>query len=256
MPYLGRYVSLYSDQSLLNMNLQLLKILLATAIVFTSGISNSIAQEQAYSIPERVEFIEEDNQYLISYFLPIGWSTNGKFAYITEPADEACGCYFFEIAVIDLVTDKIVWQWELEGEPENETLQTAWNKNKSLFEQKLNEFGIRQQTNFELGETSFKSGINNYQLNLESSKNGEWEFQNIKSIKIEISSPELGSKVIMNSELEEYSYKMKAELVGHLKSPFEERIAVIYCELIRGWEGFPYVANFKLSGSHLTVGFK
>ena len=45
-------------------------------------------------------------------FYPIGWSRDGKFAYYVEPVDEECGCYFAELKIIDLQTDKVVWEFK------------------------------------------------------------------------------------------------------------------------------------------------
>ena len=45
-------------------------------------------------------------------FYPIGWSRDGKFAYYFEPVDEECGCYFAELAIMDLRTDKVLWHYK------------------------------------------------------------------------------------------------------------------------------------------------
>ena len=224
------------------------------------NITTSNAQNSEYSVPERVEFIPENEDHLITYLSPIGWSKNGKFAYVTEPADEACGCYFFEIAIIDLVTDKLLWKWKLQGESEreskNETKEAVWQKNIALFSRKLNEFEIIQQTDFVLESVNFVSGVNDYNLNINTEKNNDSEFKSLKSLKVEITSQELGWKTVSSAEFTEYSLILSAGLSGHFESPFEDRIAIIYYLIKRGYEGPPNVINFKISGSHLTAGFK
>lgn len=41
----------------------------------------------------------------VENFFPIGWSKDGKFAYYLEPVDEACGCYFGKLVIVDLKND-------------------------------------------------------------------------------------------------------------------------------------------------------
>jgi hypothetical protein len=67
---------------------------------------------------------EETGQLLREKFYPIGWSKDGKFAFLVEPPDEACGCYFAHLVIQDLLTDKILWERKYEGEEAvEETLQ-------------------------------------------------------------------------------------------------------------------------------------
>ncbi len=249
----------------MRMNHILQLTLLLTMIVFVSMSFNSqnltsnaslYPTESTYSIPKRVDFISDSGGRLISYFLPIGWSKSGKFAYITEPADEACGCYFFEIAIMDLVTDKLIWNWKFEGEDQVETIQSVWTKNLKLFENKLNEYGIIQLNEFKLQKTSFESDDKQYNIELFTESNKNWDFENLQTLRIDVKSQELGQKTITNYNLKEYDFVLEAGLSGHIKSPFEDRIAVIYYQVIRGWEGPPNVIKFKITGSHLNVRFK
>ena len=59
---------------------------------------------------------QEYNRLYVDGFYPIGWSRDGKFAYYIEPVDEACGCYFAELIIQDLRTDKIVWHFKNDPE--------------------------------------------------------------------------------------------------------------------------------------------
>jgi hypothetical protein len=57
------------------------------------------------------KFYDRSNSYpalIPESFFPIGWSKDGKFAYYSEPVDEACGCYYAYLAIQDLRTDKII----------------------------------------------------------------------------------------------------------------------------------------------------
>jgi hypothetical protein len=49
---------------------------------------------------------------------------------------------------------------------------------------------------------------------------------------------------------------LDAAVVGALKSPFENRVAVIAIEVMRGWEGPPHTADIRIVGADLFGGFK
>jgi len=46
------------------------------------------------------------------------------------------------------------------------------------------------------------------------------------------------------------------KVLGHLKSPYEPRVAVVLIEAWRGYEGPPHATNVKVVGASLTAGFK
>src|SRR5260370_31030695 len=78
-------------------------------------------------------------------FYPIGWSKDGKFAYYLAPVDEACNCYFAKLLILDLKTDKVLWEFNYKSEFLEEakkagrpySLNTLWQANRKLFSDKL-----------------------------------------------------------------------------------------------------------------------
>ena len=210
-----------------------------------------------YSLPVELNYLEKSGDFLIDKIYPIGWSKDGKFAYITEPADEGSGFYLFELVVFDAVNNKIAWSWKPEDSEEG-NLSTTWKKNYSLFKEKLNEYQIEQDDNIELkkGKTTFKG--NEYQLVLDTKTetDPDFGFDLIKEIKITIISPELGTKEIYNSKTDEYSMYIGAFVPGYILSPYNGRIVVL-CQLEQaGYEGPPNIVFFQLIGSDLLLGFK
>ena len=210
-----------------------------------------------YSLPVELNYLEKSGDFLIDKIYPIGWSKDGKFAYITEPADEGSGFYLFELVVFDAVNNKIAWSWKPEDSEEG-NLSTTWKKNYSLFKEKLNEYQIEQDDNIELkkGKTTFKG--NEYQLVLDTKTetDPDFGFDLIKEIKITINSPELGTKEIYNSKTDEYSMYIGAFVPGYILSPYNGRIVVL-CQLEQaGYEGPPNIVFFQLIGSDLLLGFK
>ena len=47
-----------------------------------------------------------------------------------------------------------------------------------------------------------------------------------------------------------------AAVAGALKSPYENRAAVILLKVQRGWEGPPHTVEFQIAGADLIKGFK
>ncbi len=210
-----------------------------------------------YSLPVELNYLEKSGDFLVDKIYPIGWSKDGKFAYITEPADEGSGFYLFELVVFDAVNNKIAWSWKPEDSEEG-NLSTTWKKNYSLFKEKLNEYQIEQDDNIELkkGKTTFKG--NEYQLVLDTKTetDPDFGFDLIKEMKITINSPELGTKEIYNSKTDEYSMYIGAFVPGYILSPYSGRIVVL-CQLEQaGYEGPPNIVFFQLIGSDLLLGFK
>tara|TARA_B110000285_G_scaffold196028_1_gene226719 strand:- start:2248 stop:3051 length:804 start_codon:yes stop_codon:yes gene_type:complete len=208
-----------------------------------------------YSLPKKLVYSKVIGYDLITDFYPIGWSTESKFAFIREPSDEACGCYFFDIIIMDMITDKIVWEWNFNDEGEGETRITVWNKNYKLFKSKLLKNKIIPADNFVLEPAYFKSKDKYYKIKHSVKNNSNWDFQNLEVFHIELSTTELGKKRILKQSYDEFDMILEAGISGVLKSPFEDRITVVYYEIIRGWEGPPNVTRFGLSGSHLMKGF-
>ena len=40
---------------------------------------------------------------------PIGWTDDGRFVYVSEPPDQACGCYFVDLVIRDLKANNVSW---------------------------------------------------------------------------------------------------------------------------------------------------
>src|SRR6185503_11701624 len=88
----------------------------------------------------------------VESFYPIGWSKDGKFAYYLEPVDEACGCYFGKLVIVDLKNDAVLWQFDYTSEDDEgrdlkkpKSLAALWAANRKLFSSKLNENKIEPQ---------------------------------------------------------------------------------------------------------------
>jgi hypothetical protein len=202
-------------------------------------------------------------------FYPIGWSRDGKFAYYFEPVDEECGCYFAELAIVDLRTDKVLWHyknnWEdridKEGAPIPDDIRKLWNRNQKTFDEKLAEHGIVQQGRFALLGTTFTIGGKTYVSRLAKTMGKDSDGnRRVRKLNLELSTPSLGKKSLHEENFgtgdELYGAPLEAAVAGALKSPFENRAAVVMLRVNRGWEGPPHTVDFRIAGADLANGFK
>ena len=200
---------------------------------------------------------------LTESFYPIGWSENGAFAYIVEPADEACGCYFANLVIKDLKTDKVLWHFDYEStgfdEKDNKpkSIRAFWQFNQKLFSKKLREHQIRQKTGFVLEFFPIINDGDELTVTLSVERDRKrWETQFVSAIGVQVSSKRKGKKIVYEDRDLADSQVLDATLLGYLKSSLEPRIALILIEVHRGYEGPPNVAKVKLVGSDLSSGFK
>lgn len=194
---------------------------------------------------------------------PIGWSKDGKFAYYTEPGDEACGCYFAKLFITDLVNDKVLWSFDYNGlddqdNPKYRGMRDLWRKNLKLFSDKLNQYRIIAHKPFSLLTFPTNHAGDQLSANLKIEEETDEEkrhYSIIKKATLQINSRRGGTKIIDEEAYPEYG-PLAIKVLGYLKSPYEPRAAVIMIEVWRGYEGPPHVTHVKVAGSSLTTGFK
>ena len=220
-------------------------------------LNNTNFENQNFEIPSELIYTREGQAFIYDKIYPIGWSKDGKFAYITEPADEGSGFYWFEIVILDIVNNTINWSWKPKNSEEG-NLKSSWKENYEMFAQHLNEAEIVQTKNFELKQTKSSYKGNDYELVLETKTviDPEYGYDIVKEIQINIISPELGVKQFHNEKIDELSYVVSAYIPGYILSPYDDRIVIICKKERPGYEGPPNVVYFDLIGTNLTTGFK
>lgn len=234
--------------------------------IMLCAFSSAFAQSKLFSQPKRLllagDTLKETNEnpiLLKSYFYPLGWSKDGKFAFYAEPPDEACGCYFAEIYIVDLKTDKILWSKKYNSRQSRiDTLAEYWQQNKREFSRKLNQFGIIQSKDFSLVDPRFKYKNDSYTLELYFDVDlGEDGYSSKGEVKIEMISARRGKKILYQKiyKGENFAGILSSKIGGVLLSPFEARAAVIRTETQRGWEGPPNVTKISVVGADLNKGF-
>jgi hypothetical protein len=213
--------------------------------------------QKEYFLPVELIYCRLNENLLKDKFLPIGWSLDGKFAYIVEPADEACGCYFFKFIIQNLANDEIEWIWDYNDEGVGDDLKTVWQKNYNTFKTQLHKYGIIQKDFFDLDSTIFSYKEKDYSIALKTTTkiDKDYGYDAVYGIDIFLESPQLGSKRVYSYLEEDYSVVLNAVSTGYIKSPYQDYILIVYYEEIRGYEGPPNVIALKLTSCHLTKDF-
>lgn len=208
--------------------------------------SYSVPQELQYAEPETYQVEDQTYPlYLIDKFYPIGWSKDGKLAYMEEPADEAVGAYFFQFHILDLNTGKDVFSWKPEEDPEEGSLSQMFQDNKELFETELKKNGIIPcQFKLDGVDVPYIAEGAKVWMDKTSEESIFLGLDVIKEVKISCGTGQTGKVIYENVNNEEYNTTLDQEIAGTLKCPFQDMAAVMVKYVQRGYEGPPHVYHF------------
>ncbi len=246
---------------------RILSLLFITSIVFfgcKSEQSNNNENfdpeliEEEYFFPEEIYYNKSVAEVLTDKFYPIGWSKDGNFAYILEPADEGLGNYMMGIIIINLISDEVVWEWFSDPIVDEDVYrEDLWKKHYKEFKQKLNKNGIVQVRNIKLLEPYFTHDKKDFIARLETKteKDPDINVDLVSGCKIFIKSQKNGEKLIAEKKYEA-SMILGQNIAGCLISPFEDRVIVILKNERWGYEGPPNVVEYEIFGANLSTGFK
>lgn len=217
-------------------------------VVFLFG---SCTFSQVYFPPKEFVYIS-DSSYLYDKFYPIGWSKDGKFAYITEPADEATGFYFWDLCIISPDSGKMIYLKEntIEDEKFDRTIDGLFKLKKDSIELILKTFKIEQQTFSNFNDTLI--GVNTPNRYLLGKKacmlRSPLDFMDvITSYDIMLFSGDEKSRTVFSKDIPN-SYDIEMDVCGSFSSKDKKFNAIVYYLIQRGYEGPPHVARIKLLG--------
>lgn len=203
----------------------------------------------------------------VETYYPIGWSKDGNYAYATEPPDQACGCYYFQLIVRDLKHDTILWHYYYVSDPTGRrlgqqgkhkvyrNLQQLWKGEYDYFRKKLNEFDIVQTSQAGLLPLPVVMRNDTVKLSLKqafmSAARSEFGFKYVDSVQI-IGSDSSYSAKISTTEFGQLP-PVTAVIFGYYKSPFENRIAILLMYKSNGFDGPPDILTFRPLGFFIKV---
>ena len=213
---------------------------------------------QDYFFPEEMAYYSNITESLPDKFYPIGWSKDGNFAYIIEPADEALGNYMMGLVIMSTISNEVLWDWYTQPEvTEDLYREEVWQKNYKKIKEQLNKYKIIQRRDMKLVEPYFNYKDKDYVVWLETKKIKDHDMgvELVGSSTLYIKSPDLGQKKIIEKKYED-SMILNQQISGCIISPYEDRIAVVVKSERMGYEGPPNILEFQIFGTNLTTSFK
>lgn len=210
-------------------------------------------EKQTYTIPTAIAYHSFEKDYLSDALRLIGWSEDGIIAYVAEPADEACGCYFFSFVIQDLNSDKELYRWDFNDNGAGMNLDSVWFKNKDLFTSKLNEYHIYQEQHGDLENGELLNKGKKYKIKFSTTTEVDKDLglDLIREVKIEVDRLDPNPENLLKLSEKYYDYTLNAGLSGYLKSPFEDRLAIVFWYMNMGYEGPPHKVTFRITGCSL-----
>ena len=193
--------------------------------------------------------------HLLTHFYPIGWSADGKFAYVSLYDDhgDAYGYINCQVVILDVRRDEVVWSYapaDTEN-PSDTPFRKIWRQNRTLIEENLNRCAIVQDSlYFQNFPIYYDSDTVNYYLDTtwvgyDRSKYG-WEY--IDSLKFSLCSARQGGKVLFDkSDIA----ALGVYVPGYLKNPRGSQIVIPIIATYMGWEGPPNTTRIILLGFDL-----
>lgn len=235
-----------------------MKFLIKIAAALLLASSGLFAQSAPIETPIFVTLPKDDR--MDARLFPLGWSADGKFAWITREVEEAAVDGIWTLSVLDTKTNKVVEEIEISEQiPEEDE---AWRNEKSITKfwaakkaevlAKLKKHGVKfgpttmDHLPLVLGER--RRHIINPKLTV---TKGEITFgEGVIGMKLTLDSGETES-VILEQKVEPGENIYAMAMAGCFHSPDEKFGAIIVTSVSRGFEGAQYPRDI-----HSVVGFR
>ncbi len=217
----------------------------------------AVDKNTEYFFPKEVIYDNRKENLIKDVFYPIGWSSDGAFAYIVGYMGEGNGFNYFDIYIQNLNTSTILFHWEYNDDGRAENAKIIWQKNYNTFRNELIKYQIVQTQDYKIENTTFNYKNNEYsaKIDYKTQKEKYYGFDAVKETNITLVSNQLGNKNIYNKVENETLIFLKAQLAGAIVSPLSDCIAVIHSVEQKGWEGPPNLIHIKIAGANLISGF-
>ena len=216
----------------------------------SSDIKDDFNKE--YLMPKVLDYEQKKESLIFDGFYPIGWSKDGKFAYIVEPVDEGSGFYFFKFMIVDFNNAQVVWKWEINESDKIETGNIAeiWEKHNSKFSEELRKNKIIQSDTHRID--TFPINIlgkqYDYKQELKFSKDDIGFGFDIVAFAKNYLIIDKTQKLIISQQDYQDDIILKHKASGLIQSPDSKYLGVIISSERWGYEGPPNVVNFDIVG--------
>lgn len=196
--------------------------------------------------------VKPDNRDMIYGLYSVGWAEEGYFSFIVYYNDESSTYFSFNIQ--NLKTDQSEFQFEIDTERESLEPEEVWNDYKDYFMTELSNYQIEMNH----GEVFtfpmvYNDDIYNADSELDAKDDPSEEFYWIDSVKLTVTSADLGDKTIFTDNDPIF---LGLSVSGAVVSPYGDRMAVILLEAYPDLEYVPFHWKPRIVGCHLSRGFK
>lgn len=225
-------------------------ILLAMVLQAWSLSAQPYPERRLAPLPEFNRYVQPNPQYVVGQLILLGFSADGKLAFVNEPPDEACGCYMFEFQILDLATNKRQYSKKVEIEGSlHQDWDKVWKIHGKEFQSQMDKFGIRvsyPQVN--------ALPVNTAQGLLPCRVLGSWRDSDLGTGERYLNSAQvwLGNKATGQRRIATYNWKdhyvLGVEPRWYVVSETNEYAAVLLLRVDRGWEGPPNPAYLQVVG--------
>jgi len=194
-------------------------------------------------------------------FYPLGYSSDGKFAYIIEHDTDPADIVHIETFIQDLVSDTIVWKnsYRIENYKKRPNFKTFWKTKHNKIEKQLNIYGIKPSAiTLQTGQHFYKKDSFTLSSKMATYYSEDWASNFLNTSTIYINSKKRGRKTIneefyKNASSDSLARKPMAFLPS---SNTSKRVAILVGTVKRGWEGPPHNLTYEIVGANLSVGFR
>ncbi|MCW5801209.1 MAG: hypothetical protein KIT31_02255 [Deltaproteobacteria bacterium] len=182
-----------------------------------------------------------------------------RIAYLVEPADEACGCYFAQIIVKDLVTGEVIWKDSYDsGElsPSNTTqlknLDQLWRARGADWEKHLAEHGIRREPTIVELETLPTDGTSAPRFEIHTDEVDDQSpegYAHVTSYRVDLVTADQTTTIARSTSPD--PRLLHVDIPGYMAARNHGPAAVLLHQRVRGWEGPPSVSRLDVVGAHI-----
>ena len=212
--------------------------------------------EQDYFFPPELHYYQPRSDYKVDRLYLIGWSQEGNFAFIVEPAMEGLDVYVFEMYIINLISGDTLWFWVTPTD-EDFIREEVWKDNYEQFKTILNKYHIVQDKKPQLLAPYFTYQGDDFSVDLQTDyrKISGYGFEPVGHTRLIIRSQQRGVKVAYEKDWPDNTIIISQTISGVLISPLDDKIAIILQQERPGYEGPPNVITFQIIGTSLGAGW-
>ena len=186
---------------------------------------------------------------------PLGWSEEGKFAWICKQSNEAADECAWRVTIQDMTSNKILTaeKFMMPDDPANDIAQ-LWDAHGKAITAMLDKHAVKRtpqaMDHLPLVLGKLRGSVFLPVTETVTGKHKDLQFTGVKSYRI-FKSSEDRKAPLFERKYEDYLFPFSVAIGGCFVSPDEAHVAVVVTSCWRGWEGAPHprridaLAGFK-----------